>query len=141
MDWKFLIGAGGAVAAWLWSVWTWHKNQALVRSQNEYQRKEQLYRDMLKSTTVFYKGASVPASPPVASFLEQYRLAWLYAPDDVIQAFDSFLNTQKSDKSAEQKDQLGQKALAELVSAVRKDLFNTAKRPTELRATDFGHYS
>jgi hypothetical protein len=56
MDWKLLLGAMGAVAAWLWSVYTWRENQALQRSQSEYQRKEQLYREMLKSMAAFYKG-------------------------------------------------------------------------------------
>lgn len=111
----------------------------MQRTQNDYQRKEQLYRELLKSMAIFYKGAG--QSPGAGSFLEQYRLAWLYAPDDVIRAIEGFLVTQKPDIPADQKDRLGQKALAELVSSVRKDLFVTAKLPTTLTAADFGHYS
>jgi len=139
MDWKFFLGAIGAVGAWLWSVYTWRKNQVVERAQKEYQRKEQLYREMLKSIAVFYKGANQSAG--ASSFLEQYRLAWLYAPDDVIRAIEKFLLTQKPDVPADQKDQLGQKALAELVATVRSDLFATAKLPTALTVADFGHYN
>ncbi len=139
MDWKFFVGVIGAVGTWLWSVYTWRQNQRVLRAQNEYQRKEQLYREMLRSVAVFYKGANQAAG--VGPFLEQYRLAWLYAPDDVIRAFEAFLLTQKPEVPAIQKDQLGQKALAELVSSVRNDLFTTANLPTALKATNFGHYS
>lgn len=139
MDWKFLITAGGTVCAGLWSVYTWSQNQALQRAQSEYQRKEQLYREMLKSVAVFYKGVSVPGQAGAAAFLEEYRLAWLYASDDVIRALNSFLGTQDANRTPEEKDRLGQKALAELVLAVRKDLFNTAKRPTNLTEAEFRH--
>ncbi len=139
MDWKFFLGVIGAVGAWLWSVYTWRKNQDVQRAQNEYQRREQLYREMLKSMAVFYKGVGQLAG--AGSFLEQYRLAWLYAPDEVIRAIEAFLVTQKTEIPADQKDQLGRKALAELVSSVRKDLFAMAKLSTTLAAADFGHYS
>jgi hypothetical protein len=139
MDWKFFLGVIGAVGAWLWSVYTWRKNQDVQRAQNEYQRKEQLYREMLKSMIVFYKGANPMVG--TGSFLEQYRLAWLYAPDEVIRAIEAFLGTQKSEIPADQKSQLGQKALAVLVASKRSDLFATAKLPTTLTAADFGHYS
>ena len=139
MDWKFFIGVIGAVGAWLWSVYTWRKNQDVQRAQNEYQRKEQLYRELLKCMVVFYKRDGQSAG--AGSFLEQYRLAWLYAPDEVIRAIEAFLITQKPDIPADQKSELGQRALAELVSSVRKDLFATAKLPTMLSSMDFGHYS
>jgi hypothetical protein len=139
MDWKFLFGVIGATGAWLWSVYTWRKNQDVQRAQDEYKRKEQLYREMLKAMGVFYKGAT--QSTGTGSFLEQHKLAWLYAPDDVIRAIEAFLVTQKPDVPAEQKDQLGREALARLVSSVRRDLFATARLPTALTASDFGHYS
>lgn len=139
MDWKFFLGVFGAVGAWLWSVYTWRKNQVVQRAQNEYQRKEQLYREMLKSMAVFYTGGAQPVG--AGPFLEQYRLAWLYAPDDVIRAIEAFLITQKPEVPADQKDRLGQVALAELVSLVRRDLFAAAKLPTRLTAADFRHYS
>jgi hypothetical protein len=139
MDWKFLLGVIGAVGAWAWSVYTWRRNQDAQRAQNEYQRKEQLYREMLKSMAVFYKG--VTQSAGASQFIEQYRLAWLYAPDEAIRAIDAFLATQKPDVPADQKDKLGQRALAELALSARNDLFATAKLRTTLTAADFGHYS
>jgi len=58
MDWKFFLGVTGAVGAWLWSVYTWRKNQSVQRAQSEYRRNEPLYLKMLKSIPAFYKGAS-----------------------------------------------------------------------------------
>ncbi len=36
---------------------------------------------------------------------------------------------------------MGQKALSELVAAIRNDLFGTVRIRTKLSASDFGHYS
>jgi hypothetical protein len=57
-----------------------------------------------------------------------------------MRAIEGVLATQKPEVPADQKDVLGGKALAELVSSVRQDLFATAKLPTALTASDFGHY-
>ena len=139
MDWKFLLGLIGPIGAFLWSVYTWRTNQDAQRAQNEYQRKEQLYRELLRSVTVFYKGTSPPQD--TGPFLEQYRLSWLYAPDDVVRALETFLRTQKQETPATQRDEMGQKALSELVAAIRNDLFGTVRIRTKLSASDFGHYS
>lgn len=86
---------------------------------------------------VFYKGFA--GGSGAINFVEQYRLAWLYAPDDVVRAIETFLATQKPDKTPEEKDKLGAAALAELVFAVRSDLFNTARLQTGLTSADFMH--
>jgi hypothetical protein len=85
--------------------------------------------------------------------LEQYRLAWLYAPDNVIRILNTLANTLKVDPSEfrmspdqlrqiqQARDANGAQALSELVAAIRKDLLDTAGKRTELAAADFGHYS
>lgn len=150
MDWKHSVGILGASAAWIWSVYTWYRSQAAQRTQSEYNRKEALYRELLRTLNVFYKGGPRTGAGP---FLEQYRLAWLYAPDNVIRILNTLANTLKVDPSEQRmsSDQLrhiqqardvnGAQALSELVAAIRKDLMDTAGKQTKLAAADFGHYS
>jgi hypothetical protein len=150
MDWKYVFGVLGASAAWVWSVFTWHRSQAAQRTQSEYNREEGLYRELLRTLTVFYKGGPQLGTYP---FLEQYRLSWLYAPDGVVTILNSLNESLKIDPAEEQmteeqkrhvrddRDKRGQQSIALLVAAIRRDLFETAGRKTKLTATEFGHYS
>jgi len=151
VDWKYLVGILGASAAWLWSVFTWRKAQAAQRNQSEYNRKEGLYRELLRTLAVFYKDGPKTG---VAPFLEQYRLSWLYAPDNVLRILNSLVESLKVDADAEglmtqdQQERLrddrnksGAQSISVLVAAIRRDLFETAEKKTELSATEFGHYS
>jgi hypothetical protein len=88
VDWKYIVGILGALATWIWSVFTWFRSQAAQRAQSEFNRKEGLYRELLRTVTVFYKGGPTTG---VAPFLDQYRLAWLYAPDDVVKILTSLV--------------------------------------------------
>ncbi|MFY9727937.1 MAG: hypothetical protein WAJ87_20755 [Bryobacteraceae bacterium] len=149
MDWKFLIGIFGASGAWLWSVYTWRRSQAAQRTQNEFIRKEALYRDLLRTLVTFYKSGANTGTAPL---LEQYRLAWLYAPDAVVNRLRSLLETQKIDPAeshmteeqkktiAARRDEQGSRAFAEAVAAMRADLFATSDKSTRLTAADFRHY-
>lgn len=144
------MGILGAVVAWVWSVYTWQKSQAAQRLQMDYNRKENLYRELLRTLDCFYKGGPQSHTGP---FLEQYRLAWLYAPDNVIKILNSVASSLKVDPSEQHlppeqlrqvqvtRDVNGARALSELVAAIRMDLLGTAGRPTKLQAGDFGHYS
>ena len=134
----------------MWSVFTWYRSQTAQRNQSEYNRKEGLYRDLLRTVTVFYKGGP---STGVAPFLEQYRLSWLYAPDDVVSILNSLAESSKIDPPEgqmaeeqrqlrrEARDKAGTHSIALLVAAIRRDLFETAGKKTELTANQFGHYS
>jgi len=134
----------------MWSVFTWYRSQTAQRNQSEYNRKEGLYRDLLRTVTVFYKGGP---STGVAPFLEQYRLSWLYAPDDVVSILNSLAESSKIDPAEARmteeqrqlrrdgRDKAGTQSIALLVAAIRRDLFETAGKKTELTANEFGHYS
>ena len=129
---------------------TWYRSQLAQRSQNEYNRKEGLYRELLRTLTVFYKGGPRVGT---AQFLEQYRLAWLYAPDDAIRILNTLAETLKVDPSEQHmapeqlaqvqqaRDVKGAQALSALVAAIRRDLLDTARKRTDLGATEFGHYT
>ena len=99
---------------------------------------------------MFYKGGP---STGVAPFLEQYRLSWLYAPDDVVSILNSLAESSKIDPAEgrmteeqrqlrrDGRDKAGTQSIALLVAAIRRDLFETAGKKTELTANEFGHYS
>jgi hypothetical protein len=99
--------------------------------------------------TVFYKGGQQTG---VGSFTEQYRLAWLYAPDDVMRILNSLtesltvdpteasMSPQERQQRAENRDRSGAKNLASLVATIRSDLFETAGKKTELTNSDVRHY-
>lgn len=149
VDWKYVLSIFGASAVWIWSVYTWHRSQAAERRQREYNRKEGLYRELLRTLNVFYNGGPQTGPGP---FLEQYRLAWLYAPDNVIRILNRLAETLKVNSSEQRMspDQLlkirqsrdveGGQILSELVAAIRKDLLESAGKRTKLAAVDFGHY-
>jgi hypothetical protein len=100
--------------------------------------------------TVFYKGGPQTG---VAPFTEQCRLSWLYAPDDVVRILNSLTDSltidpaeaqmppEQKTRNAENRDKSGAKNLALLVSAIRKDLFETAGRRTGLTSAEVRHYS
>lgn len=150
MDWKYLLGILGAVAAWVSSVITWYKAQKTQQSLSEYNRKEGLYRELLRSLTVFYKGGDPTAMP---TYLEQFRLAWLYAPDEVVRTLNSLADILKTNPEAERlmsqdqqaqlkrdRDTQGAQQIARLVAAIRTDLFKTAGKATTLSAAEFRHF-
>jgi len=141
-DWQWFVSAIGGILAWLWSVFVWHRTQKQQRAQEDYKRKEQLYRELLKQLENFYKtsGASQKQSG-IASFLQEVRLAWLYAPDNVIQALYEFLDTQREGVPDKEKNEKGSESMAKLVVAIRGDLFRTVNMNTKLTKTEFRHYT
>ena len=58
MDWQYFVGVVGGIGAWCWSVFVWLKSQSQQQAQDEYNRKEKLYRDLLTSLSAFYKGGN-----------------------------------------------------------------------------------
>jgi hypothetical protein len=136
MDWKFFVGLAGSIAAFCWSVFIWAKAQSQQRAQEDYSRKEKLYRELLISLSAFYKGGTAAGAIP---FLDHVRLAWLYAPDDVVDKLYAFLDTQRSEVPEVHRNAEGQRTMAVLVAAIREDLFKTVKKESRLTASDFKH--
>jgi cobalamin biosynthesis protein CbiG len=104
---------------------------------------------LLRTLVTFYRSGANTGTAPL---LEQYRLAWLYAPDAVVNRLCSLLETQRIDPAeshmteeqkkavAARRDEQGSRALAEAVAAMRADLFATSEKSTRLTAEDFRHY-
>ena len=128
--WKFAIPLLGAVVAWFFN--EWRKQQA-----EQHTRKEESYKQLLRSLQGFYIGA-VKAEELKSEFLNQMNIAWLYCPDHVIRAGYKFLDTVQTGKTSS--DDEKETALGAFVEAIRKDhlSWGLVKR-TELSARDFRH--
>jgi hypothetical protein len=124
----FTVPLLGAVVAWLVNQWQ-------QRSRDEYLRKEKLYRDLLDALQGFYES---PTSVPISSttilatdqqktkrqeFLNQLGLAWLYAPDPVIEQAHIFLDTVHAGRQPLATDREKEIALGNVVAAIREDPF------------------
>lgn len=121
-----------AVVGW------WATNAQRLRSE-ERVRREETYRVWLCRMDGLYK--STEDREKKRLFLEQYRLAWLSCPDDVIQKANAFLATIESGStSANQKEE----AMGDLLVAIRNDMrpprFFVWSR-NDLKGSDFRHYT
>ena len=125
---KFFLPAAGAVVAWF-------VDRRQRRALEEYQRKEERYRELLKSLPGFYVVSQDRQLKQ--AFLDQVNLCWLYCSDDVIQRAYEFLGTIHTD-AQQQPDQIKEKALGALILAIRRDLVSRrVVRKTDLKADDF----
>lgn len=127
---KFVLPAIGAIYAW-------YLNERRKRLDDQYQRKEAAYRELIRALKGFYVGAE-NADSLKEEFLNQLNLTWLYCPDDVIKKGYAFLDTVhvRQVRTDEEKEA----ALGEFVYAIRKDLLsrNLLCR-TSLTPADFKH--
>ena len=100
-------------------IFGWWLNERKKLQWEERTRKEDRYRGFMESVQGFY--ALSQDKGEKEKFLQELRLAWLYCPDEVIQAGNVFLDTVSTGakSSAEQRDQ----ALAEFEIALRRDLY------------------
>jgi hypothetical protein len=130
--WKFAIPLLGAVVAWFANEWR-------KRVADQYQRKEENYKELVRSLRGFYVGAA-NADELKLEFLNQLNISWLYCPDDVIRKGYAFLETvhARQIKSDEEK----QLAFGAFVAAIRNDLLSRSLvSTTKLSNKDFKHFS
>ena len=114
----------------------WYANERRKRQQEEYIRKEENYKILIRSIKGFY--VSSKDSNVIGNFIEQLNLCWLYCPDDVIKKAYDFLN--KVHTGAKFSDTDKEKALGEFIVAIRKDLLSRKIiKNTNLTADDFMH--
>jgi len=126
---KFFLPLAGAVAAWL-------LNERRRRSWEEYLRKEERYRALLRSLSGFYNHS---ADPKVREdFLEEYKRCWLYCDDEVIRAANAAMEVLVEKTTVPMEQRL--ERIGAFVLAIRRDLLrrNLTSR-TDLRAADYVH--
>ena len=128
--WKFAAPLFGAVVAWFVNEWR-------KRVWEQYQRKEDSYKKLVRCLNGFYVGAS-NAAELKAEFLSQLNRCWLYCPDGVIKKGYAFLDTVHTDQLSP--DEVKEKAMGDFVAAIRKDLLSRKLvRKTALEGKDFRH--
>lgn len=126
---KFFIPLGGAVIAWF-------LNERRRRAWEEYERKEERYRELLRALSGFYAHAS--DSELRGQFLEEYKRCWLYCSDDVIRAANSAMEVMAEGTAVPMEQRL--EKIGEFVLAIRCDLLRrTLTRKTGLQASDYVH--
>ena len=129
--WKIVLPALAAVLAWI-------ANERSKLSWEQFKRKEENYKELLRCLKGFY----VPTQDRELKnqFLHQVNLLWLYAPDHVVQVAYAFLEKVKTGASSTNQDK--ELACGALVETVRKDLLR--RRPVKesvLEAKDFRHFT
>lgn len=128
--WKFAAPLFGAVVAWFVNEWR-------KRVWEQYQRKEESYRELLRCLKGFYIGAS-NANELKAEFLSQLNRCWLYCPDEVILKGYAFLNTVHTANIST--DEVKEKAMGNFVASIRNDLLSRKLvKSTKLTGKDFKH--
>ncbi|MCD6153236.1 MAG: hypothetical protein J7J07_04915 [Syntrophobacterales bacterium] len=128
--WKFAAPLFGAAIAWFVNEWR-------KRVWEQYQRKEESYKELVHYLKGFYVGAE-NANELKAEFLSQLNRCWLYCPDEVIKKGYAFLNTVSPNKQSS--DEVKEKAMGDFVATIRKDLLSRKLvRKTSLSSNDFRH--
>jgi hypothetical protein len=126
---KFCIPVLGVTFAWF-------KNETRRLASEEYLRKEERYRELLRSMSGFYENSS--DLDGVKTFIEEYRKCWLYCDDTVIKAANEALEIMRQGSTVpmDQKHLI----LGNFVLALRRDLLSRKlTKRTELRSEDFMH--
>jgi hypothetical protein len=128
---KFFLPLIGAVVAWF-------LNERRRRAWEEYLRKEERYRELLRTLAGFYLHAS--DSEVRRQFLEEYKRCWLYCSDEVIRAANAAMEVMVEGTTLPNEIRL--QRIGEFVLAIRRDLLRrNLTRHTALGASDFVHIS
>jgi hypothetical protein len=128
--WKIALPTLTAIGAWF-------LNERSKLAWEQYKRKEENYKELLRCLKGFYVGTQ--DKDLKGQFIHQVNLLWLYAPDEVIETTYRFLEKVKTDvKSVDNEKEL---ACGALVEAIRRDLLKrTVVKNTTLNAKDFQHF-
>jgi hypothetical protein len=128
--WRVMIPALVAIGAWFWN-----ERSKLVWEQ--YKRKEENYKELLRSLKGFY--LATHDQELIKQFLFQRDMLWLYAPDTVIHIAQTFLEKQ-STPDTQDGDKMN--ATGTLIVAIRKDLLeNKPVKKTGLSPSDYKNYT
>ena len=126
---KFFVPLLGAVAAWF-------LNERRRRAWEEYLRKEERYRELLRTLTGFYDYAA--DSKIRGQFFEEYKRCFLYCGDEVIKAANLAMEGMVEGTQLPNSDRL--QRIGDLVLAIRRDLLRrTLTSKTSLTHEDFKH--
>lgn len=126
---KYFVPLAGAVVAWFF-------NERRRHAWEEYLRKEEQYRELLRTMTGFYSHS--PDSEVRRQFIEEYKRCWLYCSDEVIRAANEAMNVMKEGTTISMDKRL--EILSKFVLAIRKDLLKrTLTKRTNLDPKEYIH--
>lgn len=118
------------------AIFVWNLDSINRLKWEQYQRKENNYKELIKAVRGFYISTSDVELKQ--KFIEQINLSWLYAPDEVIMKAYKFLETVHTGQISTDKEK--EKALGDFVLSIRKDLLSRKTTDeTELLKSDFKH--
>ncbi len=127
--WKIAAPALIAIGAWFF-------NERSKRIQQEYERKEESYKELLRTLRGFY--VSGQDTQLKSEFLHQLNLCWLYAPDEVIKKAYKFLSFVHTGVTVT--DEEKELAVGALITEIRKDLISrNVISKSALKPEDFKH--
>lgn len=136
---EVIVATGvGTLFGWILSEWSSWRKMSFEWKLRRYER-------LMERLSAFYEGVAATreggaATDPRDEFLAEYRRAWLYSPDDVIRAGNTFLwavsTSERVDAAERRRAALG------FVTALRWDLFRWGPfRRTRLTGDDFEFWS
>lgn len=128
---KIFVPLFVAAAAWIANEWR-------KRRWEEYQRKEDRYQELIKALKGFYVSSWSKEESKLLKnqFIDQLNLCWMYCPDEVIHKAYAFIDSVHTGQKST--DDEKEKALGELVLAIRKDLISQkVLKSTLLDSRDF----
>lgn len=125
--WKIAFPALAAIVVWFF-------NERSKLSWEQYKRKEENYKELLRCLRGFY--VSTQDRDLKLQFVHQVNLLWLYAPDHMIETAYAFL--EKVQTGAQDREL----SFGALVAAAREDLLTRPiVRRSSLKARDFRHFT
>lgn len=126
------------------TVIVWFLTERYKRNQEQYVRKLESYKGLIKSIPGFYVGFATEdkgaSKSMIANFIDELNQCWLYCPDDVIHKGHKFLSTVRTGNKTPDMDK--EKALGEFIVAIREDLLSRKLvKKTELTSKHFQIHS
>lgn len=116
------------------AVIAWFANEWRKRAWEEYQRKEENYKVLLRASRGFYVNAEDVTKK--TAFLEQVDICWLDCADEVIKRVYAFLEAVKTGARTTEADR--NQAFGEFMVAIRRDtLKRKVARTTNLKPEDY----
>ena len=121
-------------------IFSWYLSQRSKMNLSQHRRKQERYIELLNGAQGFYDDtAESELGKGKQEFIQSYEKCWLYCPDPLIEALDTFLQSISDEESSEEK----RYALGECVIQMRKDLLSRrvfGSKRTKLTAGQFSHY-
>lgn len=128
---------GAVLLATVPALLTWLLNKHAQRQIDERRRREERYVELLSAIEGYYREEfhAARSIEKRRHFIEQYRLCFLYCPDEVIRKANVLFDTLSTVPSREFSDEDRERAAGDLVMTIRRDLLGSRK--TRLGLSEF----